>query len=112
MRILLITLLVVAGCGDGPTSTKYVQTWTKPYGDTTCADWRDAMDNHQRYVAAADMLLTLRKKDGAGEIPTDEMIGAFALDLSDICSAPAGEVATIAEIAPLVYIAFPDEFKP
>ena len=107
----LVAALVV-GCGDGPASTKYTQTWTKSYGATPCSDWRDVMDNHQRTVAAADMLLTLRKKDGAGEIPTDEMIGAFALDVSDMCAAPAGEVATIAEVGALVYLAFPDEFKP
>jgi hypothetical protein len=58
------------------------------------------------------MLLTTRKRDGDGEIPTDEMIGAFALDMSDMCAAPAGEVATIAEVAALVYLAFAAEFKP
>lgn len=109
---LALVVLLLAGCGGGPASTKYTQTWTKSYGATPCSDWRDTMDNHQRTVAAADMLLTSRKKDGAGEVPTDAMIGAFALDMSDMCAAPAGEVATIAEVGALVYLAFPAEFKP
>jgi len=114
MRGLAVVLVfvLVAGCGSGPASTKYTQTWTESYGTTPCSDWRDLMDNHQRFVAAADMLLTLRKKDGNGEIPTDEMVGAFALAMTDMCNAPAGEVATISQIAPLVYLAFPGEFKP
>ena len=110
--MVLLGTSIFAGCGGGPASTKYTQTWTKSYGITPCSDWRDVMDNHQRTVAAADMLLTSRKKNGAGEVPTDAMIGAFALDMSDMCAAPAGEVATIAEVAALVYLAFPAEFKP
>jgi hypothetical protein len=108
----IMAAAILAGCGGGPASTKYTQTWTKSYGITPCSDWRDVMDNHQRTVAAADMLLTSRKKDGAGEVPTDAMIGTFALDMSDMCAAPAGEIATIAEVAALVYLAFPAEFKP
>lgn len=37
---------------------------------------------------------------------------AHELDVSDMCAAPAGEVATIAEVGALVYMAFPAEFKP
>lgn len=109
---LAFVVILLAGCGGAPESTKYTQTWPTSYGATPCSDWRDVMDNHQRFVGAADMLLTLRTKDGAGEIPTDEMIGAFALDMTDMCAAPAGEVATISEVAALVYLAFPKEFKP
>ena len=114
-RLLVIAGLVVAvaACSSGgPESTKFKQTWTKSYDATTCADWRDVMDNHQRFVAAGDFLITLRKKDGNGDLPPDEMIGAFALDMSDMCAAPAGQIATILQLAPLVYLAFPEEFKP
>jgi hypothetical protein len=111
LALVLLTAVVGGACG-APKSTKYVQTWTKSYGATPCSDWANVMDNHQRFVAASDMLLTLRTKDGDGGIPTDEMIGAFALDVSDMCAAPAGEVATISQVAPLVYLAFPTEFKP
>lgn len=105
--------LVTAACGGAaPESTKYTQTWTKSYGDTPCSDWRDVMDNHQRFVGAADLLLTARTQDGADEIPSDEMIGAFALDMSDMCATPAGQLATIADAGALVYLAFPEQYKP
>ena len=110
--IVVLAGTALMGCGGEPSSTKYKQTWTKPYGSTPCSEWRDVMDNHQRTVAAADMLLTLRQKDGAGEIPGDAMIGAFALDVSDMCAARVGDVATIAEVGTLIYAAFPEEFKP
>jgi hypothetical protein len=110
--VLLGTAILAAGCGGGPASTKYTQTWPKGYDVTPCSDWSDVMDNHQRFVAAGDFLITLRKKDGDGSLPSDQMIGAFALDMSDMCAAPAGQVATILDLAPLVYLAFPGEFKP
>jgi hypothetical protein len=108
----VLATVLVAGCGGGPASTKYTQTWAKGYDITPCSDWRDVMDNHQRLVAAGDMLVTLRKKDGDGGLPTDEMIGAFALDVSDMCAARVGDIATIAQVGPLVYLAFSAEFKP
>jgi hypothetical protein len=107
--------VLVSACGDGgsPDSTKFKQTWSKSYDETTCTDWLDLMDNHQRFVAAGDQLIVLRKRDGNGELPPDDMIGAFALSMSDICRAPAGDLArSILEIGPLVYIAFPEQFKP
>ncbi len=108
----LATVLLIGACSGAPTSTKYVQTWPRDYRVTTCNDWRDSMSNQQRFVAAGDLLVTLRKHDGDGSLPSDQMIGAFALDMSDMCAAPAGQVATILDMAPLLYLAFPTEFKP
>ncbi len=110
---LLILAAAVAGCGGSPDSTKFTQTWAKSYDVTTCTDWKNTMDNHQRFVAAGDMLLTIQnKRGGDGALPADDKISSFALDISDMCNAKVGEVATIIEIAPLVYVAFESEFKP
>ena len=111
MRILLITLLVVAGCGDGPTSTKYVQTWTKPYGDTTCADWRDAMSEQQKFVMAGDILLTSQRKLKAdAAIPSDALVGQFQGQLQGLClTYPTDDVATASFI---VWTTGQDVFAP
>jgi hypothetical protein len=111
LPVALLVTLVGGGC-ESPKSTKYTQTWAKAYTETPCSDWANVMDNHQRFVAAGDMLVTLRTKDGNAGLPADEMIGAFALDISDMCAAKVGQIATIAQVAPLVYLAFPEEFKP
>jgi hypothetical protein len=42
----------------GITSTigRYEQTWTTPYGQTSCTQWHENMNAHERFVAAGDML--------------------------------------------------------
>ncbi|MCD2465540.1 hypothetical protein MBT42_18460 [Streptomyces sp. MBT42] len=83
-------LLAVAGCSTppesdtpaaGPETTtsavhpeptkpgKYEQTWLTPYSSTTCGDYLTALDDHQRWVLAADMLSGARKVDGATDLP-------------------------------------------
>ncbi|GAB3447195.1 hypothetical protein GCM10027517_30640 [Phycicoccus ginsengisoli] len=52
------------GCGSGgaasSSSDKYEQTWTTSYAKTTCADYTQTMTVKQRWVMAADMLVSSR----------------------------------------------------
>jgi hypothetical protein len=83
---LVVAALVVAGCGDGPASTKYKQTWSKAYSATTCADWRDVMDEHQKFVMAADILYTSQKKANPDvALPSDSLVGQFQGQIQGLC---------------------------
>lgn len=114
VALVLAVTASIAACGGGsPDSTKYKQTWTKGYDLTTCSDWLNVMDDHQRFVGAGDILVAVRKKDGGNDLPSDDLIRGFAVDVSDMCAAPAGQVASsILEIGPLVYVAFRDKYRP
>ena len=74
---------------DEPASLpdKYEQTWPVEYGKTTCDDYvGGAMDEHQRFVMAADMLLSMRLgNDPDATLPSDDDVNAFAFDLSIAC---------------------------
>lgn len=108
MRALIVSLLavVLVGCGDGqPESTKYVQTWTKAYAETTCADWHQVMTPHERFVMAADLLLSVYRREQAdAEIPSDILVSRFETGIGGAC-ADAGEQLGIkvAEVAALLY---------
>ena len=112
LALIFLAAAILVGCSAGADATKYRQTWPKGYGETTCQDWFENMTDDQRRVAAADMLYVARKKDGAQALPSDELVATFALDLSDICHAPAGETGSIGDIGALTYLAYPEKFKP
>ena len=101
----VVLAVLVAACGGGePESTKYTQTWTTPYGETTCIDWNTAMNDHQRFVMAADMLYSARKRDGGDEIPPDSMIAGFEAYIQSVCDADFGEMGgKVSEAAALAY---------
>ena len=109
--IVTALVVVVAACGDGPAPTKYTQTWAKPYSTTTCADWRDAMGEHQKFVMAADILLTSQRKLKAdAPIPSDQLIGQFQGQIQGLClTYPTDEVSTAAYI---VWTTGSDVFAP
>ncbi|SKA87063.1 hypothetical protein SAMN06295879_1025 [Agreia bicolorata] len=66
------------------------QTWTTSYAETTCSDWNSLMDDHQRYVAAADILTSARNKiDGGTGLPPESMISEFRRGITTVCVVPS-----------------------
>lgn len=111
----LIALLLGA-CGGASTSEPpdstprptrtigpYEQTWRQSYGETDCREWRLEMNDHERFVAAADMLLAARRADGAGDLPPDDLIRSFQAAIADVCEADTEGIVTIAEVAAGTY---------
>jgi len=84
-----LALVAVAGCtGTGTAASatgKYDQTWTTGYADTTCADWDGKMTEHQRWVAAADMLVNGRKTWDIDAMPADSLVDTFEGDITQGC---------------------------
>jgi hypothetical protein len=69
---------------------QYDQTWSLSYDQTTCAQWLGEMDEHQRYVAGADMLLgAARTENDSAGLPPDPKIDEFTQQISTACSAEA-----------------------
>ena len=86
LRASALAAVLVAGCGGAPTSTNYTQTWTKAYGATTCADWRDIMSEHQKFVMAADILYASQKKvEPEIGLPSDSLVGQFQGQIQGLC---------------------------
>lgn len=71
--------------GAAPADTKFVQTWPKDYGQTTCAEWNQQMTHNQQRVAAADMLASAWRADGKRSLPSDELIARFQAGISQGC---------------------------
>lgn len=88
---------------------KYEQTWTVPYSKTTCGSYLRDMDDHQRWVAAADMLVGARKTDGGSDLPADSEVTRFQEDISTACLGSADLKTT--EVAVSVYL-MDDSYKP
>lgn len=112
----LIGLAVLAGgcssgtgAGSGP--GKFDQTWTKKIGNTTCGDWRGSMNQHEKFVAAADMLTSSRTADGGKEaVPPDSLINDFAAKISTACEPDAHQ--GVSDIAATVYIVARTKYGP
>lgn len=105
--------LCLAGCTSSPEVTesvpdKYEQTWPYSYSETTCAEWSSEMDNHQQFVAAADMLLGARSVDGSEDMVSDGMIDDFSAGVSNVCIEPS---MSIADVAVGLYLTEP-QFQP
>jgi hypothetical protein len=117
MRRVLLVLVLVAACSTapgaqlGPDATKYIQTWTRGYSDTTCAAWRDEMDSHQRFVAAVDMLVALRGAAGGELPPPDALVDLFAAGITTACGDDAALAADINDVATKLYEAS-GQFQP
>lgn len=113
---LLIIVTLVAGCSAGPASTKFKQTWTKSYSQTTCGDWDDLMEPHQRFVMAGDFLLNIHQGEKGSTdpavvpIPPDNIINAFVAAMSNECSDHHSVSVTLASAA--AYKDNLDLFKP
>jgi len=92
---------------------KYTQTWPLPYGDTTCVHWVDLMAEQQRFVMAADMLLTLHRSDLPGApIPPDRQIQTLQSAIHEVCAAEAYQLGmNVTEIAATLYV-MANDLKP
>ncbi|MBP2583019.1 hypothetical protein J3A78_003497 [Streptomyces sp. PvR006] len=120
---LAIVLLTLVGCSTSPEpdvpatgsettapSTrpepakpgKYEQTWTTPYSSTTCSDYLTALDEHQQWVLAADMLSGARSADGATDLPEDTAVDRFQQDMATACEAEA--TAKTTEVGATLYM--------
>lgn len=111
-RLALLTLLFVACSGGEPESTRYVQTWEKPYGETSCREFTQQMTRQQSFVLAGDMLVRAQRTTEPDAVPSDEQIEAFSLALTVACAEwPIAESMTMPEVAATRY-QMDDEFKP
>ncbi|MFB8083703.1 hypothetical protein [Streptomyces sp. NPDC056013] len=81
---------------------KYEQTWLTPYSSTTCGDYLTALDDHQRWVLAADMLSGARSADGATDLPEDTEVERFRQDMATACEAEA--TAKTTEVGATLYM--------
>ncbi|MBO1756515.1 hypothetical protein [Allobranchiibius sp. CTAmp26] len=113
--VLIVTLLL-AGCSSGggaagPSSVgKYEQTWTKGYSSTTCDEFINEMDPHQRFVAAADMLGGARQADGGTGLPGDSLVNSFKSGLDQACE-PIGTM-TLTDAGAALYLTDRSSFRP
>lgn len=114
----LVGLTVLAGgCSSGtgaassPSPGKFDQTWAKKIGDTTCGDWHNTMIKHERFVAAADMLVSMQSADGGKDVlPEDSLINDFTTNISTACEADANQ--NVADIGATVYVIGRTTFGP
>ena len=61
-----------ASASSADESVTWHQTWAKDYAQTTCQEFRTAMTERQRFVAAADMLVNgKRAATGDEQLPAD-----------------------------------------
>jgi hypothetical protein len=104
-----VLVLALVGCSTSSDESpgtaedsKYQQTWSTPYRSTTCGDYLTAMDDHQRRVLAADILVGARKADGKGGLPADADVDRFEQDMATACEAIA--TAKTTEIGASVYL--------
>lgn len=81
----LISLSACSASSGSTTDDKYTQTWTTPYNETTCGDYRSKMTSKQRWVMAADVLASYRKVDGGNTLPADTVVSRFEGDLATAC---------------------------
>lgn len=95
--------LGLAGCSSDHSSadSKYTQTWTTPYSETTCTDYLHAMSGKQRWAMAADMLTSERTVDGNTAVPADSQVTRFQADMAAGCEGQA--TAAVGDIAVSIY---------
>lgn len=97
----LVAGVLAASCASSqPVAVdKYDQTWATSYADTTCTDWNSKMSEHQRWVAAADMLVNGRKTWGIDSMPADSLVDTFEDDLDQGCEPNMVSSDSITDIA-------------
>ena len=102
--LLAVLIGVLSSFGSSPdadvadtTVSKYTQTWSKQYSDTSCAEWNTDLTGQQQFAAAADMLTSARNKidDGTG-LPADSLIQEFERGITNVCVEPTMTLADAA----------------
>ncbi|MFF7681443.1 hypothetical protein ACFZA2_01690 [Microbacterium sp. NPDC007973] len=89
--------------------SKYEQTWSSPYSETTCAEWAGEMTRQQRFAAAADILAAAWARiEDSDRFPPDSLIQRFQAGVDSACDIDS---ATITDVTYLVYQADPT-FQP
>ncbi len=104
--VLLVAAVVVGACAeDAAQSTKYLQTWTRAYGETTCADWHQSMSERERFVMASDVLFTLHKRTKpSASRPSDRVAGRFQTGINETCPRAGEELKRkVVEVATPLY---------
>lgn len=109
MRIAIVVagVLLLSGCAphtasnSADDSDKYTQTWATSYSETTCSDWVNKMTEHQKFVAAADILTSARDKiDGGTGVAPDDLIRRFESDITTGCVEPT---VTLTDASYVIY---------
>lgn len=95
---IVLFLLFVVSCTVNSSSSddaevaevsKYTQTWTTAYSETTCNDWLSRMTPAQQFAASADILTAARNKiDGGSGLPADSLIEEFSDGINNVCVIP------------------------
>jgi hypothetical protein len=83
--------------------SRYVQTWSKSYDRTSCAEWSARMTDRQRWTAALDMLKNARAADDAfAVVPSDRSVDRFRRGVDARCGAAVTD--TVAGAGARVYL--------
>jgi hypothetical protein len=97
----------------GGNTSKYRQTWTKSYGETSCDEWLTHMTDKQQWAAAADMLTGARNKgDGGTSVPGDDLVTEFQGGVTNVCEEPVAAAESVAEVGAGLYSTERDTFAP
>lgn len=94
--IVLVNVLSTLGGDDGEkadnaevASSRYTQTWSQSYAETSCDEWNLEMTSAQQFAAAADILTSARNKiDGGVGLPPDALTSEFQAGVTNVCIIP------------------------
>jgi len=95
--IVLVSVLSALGgddderTDDAPAeSSRYTQTWSQSYAETSCDEWNLEMTSAQQFAAAADILTSARNKINGGDgLPPDALTTEFQAGITNVCIIPS-----------------------
>jgi hypothetical protein len=121
--LVVASAVLLAGCGGSTEATKtdssaaaettssnpevdkYKQTWTTPYGETTCAQFLNEMTRPQTFAMAADILFNARESDKPDlDLPSDEMVNEFRVEMTNVCTEGPPPDVRMGDVAVGVYM--------
>lgn len=95
--------VVLPTASVGPLPGQLPQTWSKPYGDTTCDEWINEMTDLQRVLAGAEMLVASRQGRGVEALPAPPQMSRFTGAIDQRCKSSGAGSMTIARTAAAVF---------